>query len=163
MRDYCVCPVKPQQVPCPARPADQAPLLSLCPPPGLLLATSSLLQRFSLRTWGYLLLTFCSNNTGFHGEALLPKGGVRGYTNTSLIPKRFLFSCGILGSKLVVSFTSQAWSCLRAFALVALLPAALFKCRFKFSTFPALCCYLLPVAFPGHNNKSLSSFILCAF
>lgn len=60
---------------------------------------SSLLQRFSLRSWGCLLLTFCSNNTGFHGEALLPKGGVRGYTNTSLIPKRFLFSCGILGSK----------------------------------------------------------------
>lgn len=115
-------------MPCPAGPADQAPLLSLCPPPGLLLATSSLLQRFSLRTWGCLLLTFCSNNTGFHGEALLPKGGVRGYTNTSLIPKRFLFSCGILGSKLVVSLTSQAWSCLRVFALVALLPAALLKC-----------------------------------
>lgn len=119
----------------PSTPADQAPLLSLCPPPGLLLAMSSLLQRFSLRTWGCLLLTFCSNNTGFHGEALLPKGGVRGYTNTSLIPKRFLFSCGILGSKLVVSLTSQAWSCLRAFALVALLPAALFKCSLSSAHF----------------------------
>lgn len=25
-----------------------------------------------------LLLTFCSNNAGFHGKALLPQGGVRG-------------------------------------------------------------------------------------
>lgn len=37
-RDYCVCPVPPQQVPCPEQPADQALPLSLCPPPGLPLA-----------------------------------------------------------------------------------------------------------------------------